>query len=160
LIFVTVGGMHAFDRLVIAVDNLAGELDEEVVMQVGPTGYEPTNCEYFKFMAANEMQKLYARARVVICHAGIGSILTAWQYDKPLILVPRMKRYGEHMDDHQLEIAEEMERRGMTVVYDISNLKSAMLNVDTNAVRFGTGGDLSAALKQYLDRLESQLTRE
>jgi beta-1,4-N-acetylglucosaminyltransferase len=159
LIFVTVGGMHAFDRLVIAVDDIAGGLDEQVVMQVGSTDYVPANCEHFRFLTADEMQKLYARARVVICHAGIGSILTALQYNKPLILVPRLKKYGEHIDDHQLEIAGEMERRGMTVVYDISNLRIAMLDVNTNSVRFDTGGNLTAALKQYLDQLESQLTR-
>ncbi|MHC1578885.1 MAG: glycosyltransferase, partial [Dehalococcoidia bacterium] len=103
--------MHAFERLVREMDRIAGELDEEVVMQIGSTDYEPKNCQYFKFMAADEMEKLYARARVVVCHAGIGSILTVLKYSKPLILVPRMKRYGEHIDDHQLEIAREMESR-------------------------------------------------
>jgi beta-1,4-N-acetylglucosaminyltransferase len=154
LIFVTVGGMHAFERLVREMNRIADELDEQVVMQIGSTDYEPKNCDYFKFMAANEIEELYARARVVVCHAGIGSILTAMQYNKPLILVPRMKRYGEHIDDHQTEIAREIESRGITVVYDIGNLKSAVKNVDMSPIEFKGETALVHRLKEYLDRLE------
>ena len=161
MIFVTVGGMRAFDRLVIAMDRLAGELDEEVVMQIGSTEYEPGNCKYFKFLPSDEMKELYARARVVICHAGIGSILSAAQYNKPLILVPRTKRYGEHIDDHQLEIAREMESRGMTVLYDIDTgtLKAARRNPNANPPKLGTGANLAGALKEYLDQLDSRSGR-
>lgn len=154
LIFVTVGGMRAFERLIREMDRIAGELDEQVVMQIGSTDYEPKNCDYFKFMSVNEIEELYARARVVVCHAGIGSILTATQYNKPLILVPRMKRYGEHIDDHQLEIAREMEGRGITVVYDISNLESAVENVNIGPIEFKGETTLVDRLKDYLDRME------
>jgi beta-1,4-N-acetylglucosaminyltransferase len=153
LIFVTVGGMRAFERLVIAMDRVAGELDEEVVIQTGSTDYEPENCKYFKFMAADEMEELYASTRVVVCHAGIGTILTAMQHNKPLILVPRMKRYGEHIDDHQLEIAREMESRGATVVYDVNDLKSAVEDVNMMSIKFESETTLISRLKEYLDRM-------
>ena len=152
MIFVTVGGMRPFERLVIAMDRLAGELDEEVIVQLGSTDYEPENCNHFRFMAADEMEELYGRARVVVCHAGIGSILTALKHSKPLVLVPRMKRYGEHIDDHQLEIAREMESRGMTVVYDISNLQSAVQNVSVSSVQFKSETNLVLRLKAYLNQ--------
>lgn len=159
LIFVTVGGMRAFERLVKEMDRIAGELDEQVVMQVGSTDYEPKNCDYFKFMPRNGIDDFYAGARVVVCHAGGGSILTALEHNKPLVLVPRMKSYGEVFDDHQLEIAKEMEAQGVAVVYDISNLKSAIRNANTNLLKFSAGRNLAGALKEYLDRLDRQLRR-
>ena len=159
MIFVTVGGMRAFERLVKEMDRIAGELDEQVVMQLGSTDYEPKNCDYFRFMPRNEIEELYAGARVVVCHAGGGSILTALEHNKPLVLVPRMKRYGEVFDEHQLEIAREMESRGIIVVYNISSLKSAIGNVNTSLLKFSAGGNLVGALKEYLDQLDQQLRR-
>jgi UDP-N-acetylglucosamine transferase subunit ALG13 len=154
LIFVTVGGMRAFDRLIREVDRIAAKVDEEVVMQIGSTDYEPKNCDYFRFLPVNEIEELYADARVVVCHAGIGSILTAVKYNKPLILVPRLQRYGEVFDDHQLEIAREMESRGMTVVYDISNLESAVDNENIKPIEFEGETNLVHKLKEYLDQMK------
>jgi beta-1,4-N-acetylglucosaminyltransferase len=159
LIFVTVGGMRPFERLVKEIDRIAGELDEKVVMQIGSTDYEPKNCEYFRFVPRKDIEEFYDGARVIVCHAGGGSILTALQHDKPLVLVPRIKSYGEVFDDHQLEIARQMESRGATVVYDISNLKPAIDKANAGAPKLAAGGNLVGALKEYLDRLGRQLRR-
>ena len=154
MIFVTVGGMRGFERLVCQMDLIAGGLVEQVMMQIGSTDYEPRNCDYFRFMSRNDMEKLYADARVVVCHAGTGSILTALEHNKPLVLVPRLRKYGEVFDDHQLEIASEMESRGITVVYDISNLQSAVENVDIGPIEIKGETALVHMLKEYLDQLE------
>ena len=154
MIFVTVGGMRGFERLVCQMDLIAGELEEQVMMQIGSTDYEPRNCDYFRFMSRNDMEKLYADARVVVCHAGTGSILTALEHNKPLVLVPRLRKYGEVFDDHQLEIASEMQSRGITVVYDISNLQSAVENVDIGPIEIKGETALVHMLKEYLDQLE------
>jgi beta-1,4-N-acetylglucosaminyltransferase len=154
LIFVTVGGMRPFERLVKEMDRIAGELDENIVMQIGSTDYEPMNCDYFRFMPRNDIEGLYAGARVVVCHAGGGSILTALQHSKPLVLVPRMKSYGEVFDDHQLEIARQMESRGVTVVYDMTNLESAITNANMTRASPSAGSNLAGRLKEYLDQLE------
>jgi len=154
LIFVTIGGMRAFDRLVKEMDRIAGELDEQVMMQIGSTNYEPKNCDYFRFMPRDDIEELYASARVVVCHAGTGSILTAAKYNKPLILVPRLQKYGEVFDDHQLEIAKEMENRGIIIVYELSNLKFAIKNANTTSVKVSAGSNLTGRLKEYLDKLE------
>jgi len=159
LIFVTVGGMRAFERLIREMDRIAGELDEQVVMQIGSTDYEPGNCRYFRFMSRDDMERLYADARVVVCHAGTGSILATLEHSKPLVLVPRLKEYGEVFDDHQLEIAREMETQGAGVVYDVGNLKSAMRNVSTSPPKLRAGGNLAVRLKEYLDRLDGQQKR-
>jgi UDP-N-acetylglucosamine transferase subunit ALG13 len=146
--------MRAFERLVREMDRIAGELDEQVVMQLGSTDYEPENCEYFRFIPRKDMEEFYTDARMIVCHAGTGSILTALEHNKPLVLVPRMKRYGEVFDDHQLEIAREMERRGTTVVYDINNLQSAVKDVNMSPAELKGEAILGHRLKEYLDGLE------
>lgn len=154
MIFMTVGGMRGFERLVCQMDLIAGKLEEQVMMQIGSTDYEPRNCDYFRFMSRDDMEKLYADARVVVCHAGTGSILTTLEHSKPLVLVPRLRKYGEVFDDHQLEIASEMQSRGITVVYDISNLQSAVENVDIGPIEIKGEIALVHMLKEYLDQLE------
>ena len=153
MIFVTVGGMRAFKRLIEEMDRIAGELDEPVVMQIGSTDYQPRNCQYHRFLPMNEIEQLYAGARVVVCHAGIGSILTARKHGKPLVLTPRISKHGEHIDDHQLEIARQMEAQGVAVVYDVADLASAIANAATGPVTLGGGGQLVERLKQYLDHI-------
>jgi len=154
LIFVTAGGMRAFDRLAREMDRIAGELDEEVVMQIGSTDYEPKNCDYFRFMPRNDMEEFYAGARVVISHAGTGSILTALEYDKPLVLVPRLKKYGEVFDDHQLELARQMEAQGVAVVHEIGNLEDAIRSAATPLRQLSTGGTLVDRLKGYINQID------
>lgn len=154
MIFATVGGMRGFERLVCQIDLIAGELEEPVRMQIGFTDYEPRNCDYSRFMSRSDMEKLCSDARVVVSHAGTGSILTALQYNKPLVLVPRLRRYGEAFDDHQLEIAREMESRGVAVVYDITKLGPAIENADLRPVEVKGEPALVHMLKEYLDHLE------
>ena len=155
MIFVTIGGFRAFDRLVCQMDRIAGEVKDRVIMQIGFTEYEPTNCEWRRFMSRTEVEDACADARLIVSHAGTGSILTALEHNKPLVLVPRLKAFGEVFDDHQLEIAREMERLGITVVYDIANLQSALENPDIKPVQVKGATGLAARLKDYLDALEN-----
>ena len=107
VILVTVG-MHTdgFGRLVEAMDQIAAQSGQEVVMQIGATLYRPSAARWFDFATQEEMDKLCERARIIVSHTGAGSILTAVRHHKPLIVVPRLKKYGEHIDDHQLELAQ------------------------------------------------------
>jgi len=155
LIFVTIGGFRAFERLVCQADRIAGEIEEQVSMQIGFTEYEPTNCEWQRFMSKTEIERAIADARLVVSHAGIGSLLAALKHNKPLVLVPRLKAFGEVFDDHQLEIAREMERLGITVVYDIANLQSALEKPDMKPVQVEGAAGLAGRLKDYLDALEN-----
>lgn len=154
MIFVTIGGFRAFDRLVCQADRIAGEIEEKVMMQIGFTEYEPSNCEWRRFMSRTEIERACADARLVVSHAGTGSILTALEYNKPLVLVPRLKQYGEVFDNHQLEIAREMERMGIKVVYDIGNLQSALEDREIGPVEVKGETGLAGRLKEYLDGVE------
>lgn len=125
MIFITVGTHNqGFERLVKKMDEIAGKIDEEVVMQIGFTDYEPKNAKWFKFVDIDEIMDFYKNADVIISHAGAGTLLDALSFEKPVIAVPRLKKFGEHIDDQQLELAEALENKGQIMaVYQIDDLE-------------------------------------
>jgi beta-1,4-N-acetylglucosaminyltransferase len=124
VILVTVGThTEGFNRLVEAMDRIAAQVEEEVVMQIGATAYVPQAALWFDFTTQAQMDALCEGARVIVSHAGAGSILKALGHRKPTIIVPRRQNRGEHIDDHQLELAEALSRTGaLTVAYDVDEL--------------------------------------
>lgn len=116
MILVTVGMHNApFDRLVKAADEMASLIEESVVIQRGVSGYTPMFSQYVDFTDEAQMQTWLSQVRAVVSHAGAGSILSALKAGKPLVLVPRLRRFGEHADDHQLELAEVLAQRRKAV---------------------------------------------
>ena len=116
MILVTVG-MHpqGFERLVCAADKMAALIEEPVTIQRGSTRFRPSYAKSFDFVNEGEMQEWLAQARVVVSHSGAGSILSALQAGKPLVAVPRLRRFAEVYDDHQLELAEALAGQGQAV---------------------------------------------
>ena len=106
MILVTVG-MHAqgFDRLVRAADELASQIEEPVFIQYGSSNYVPRYAQCSQWITSTQMEQLNENARVIIAHAAAGAVILALKLAKPLVLVPRAKRYGEHIDDHQQQLA-------------------------------------------------------
>ena len=103
MIFVTLGSQKfQFDRLLQAVDKL--KTDEEIFAQIGYSNYEPQNYEYKKFLDRDEFENVMDKADIVITHGGTGAIIGAVKKGKKVIAVPRLKKYGEHVDDHQLQL--------------------------------------------------------
>ncbi len=154
LIFVTIGTMYGFQRLIKEMDEIAKNIAEEVIMQIGKTAYEPKNTGYFRFASRHMMNKMYRDSRVVICHAGVGSILSAMEYKKPIIVMPRRKEYGEVIDDHQFEITKELESEGIIkAAYDTYELR----NIFNYPINFHNGikkkNTLARELKEYLNQL-------
>jgi beta-1,4-N-acetylglucosaminyltransferase len=117
MIFVTVGQhVEGFDRLVRAADEMAGLVQEQVVIQRGGTRYVPRFAQYVDFVAETQMEDWLSQARVVISHGGAGSIIGALLAGKPLVVVPRLKGFGEAIDDHQLELAKALSQQGKVIV--------------------------------------------
>lgn len=132
MIFVTVGTHEQpFDRLVEAVDGLKekGLIPGEVFIQTGYSSYAPRFCDYSDFIAFDEMIERMNNADVVITHGGTGSIMLVLYNGKIPVVVPRQKRYGEHIDDHQVRFCEKMEHKGkILAVYETENLESTIAN--------------------------------
>jgi len=155
VIFVTVG-MHTkgFDRLLKKMDELAGTVGEEVVMQIGHTSFRPTNAKWFDFTTEAGIKEWCKKARVVVTQPAM-SILDAQEQGTPVIVVPRLKRYDEVIDDHQLDFARELEKEGkVTVVYDVDRLEEVLQKSDLKAQELVKDGRLVNALKKYIAQFE------
>ena len=107
MIFLSVGTQFPFDRLVRAVDGAvaAGQLAEPVLAQVGEKSWRPAHMEWTARLAPEEFEARTAQASALIGHAGVGLISRALALGRPLLVVPRRKDLGEHVNDHQVELA-------------------------------------------------------
>lgn len=132
MIFLTVGTQFPFDRLVMAVDEAVGEngLGEQVFAQIGTSTYSPKNFEAVPELEKNLFDKYFSEASSIISHAGMGTITMALESGKPLLVMPRLKKYGEVVNDHQLVLARKFEQNGyLLVAYDGEYLLEKMKNL-------------------------------
>lgn len=120
MIFVTVGNMDPFDRLIRAVDQWIAErsLAEEVFAQIGKGSYRPQNCEYVSFLTPGEFKTKFANARVVVSHAGMGTIITSLEMQKPIVVMPKRASLGEQRNEHQLATVRHFRRSKQVLVAD------------------------------------------
>lgn len=127
MIYVTLGTMFLdFPRLIHAMDAIAEKSGEEVVIQLGLSRTVPRHARHFDFKPHEEVIELQCDARVIVAHAGIGTTLDALRVRRPLIVVPRLKRHREHMNDHQVDLAEAVVRRGWgRMILDVAELTEA-----------------------------------
>ncbi|EKF86356.1 PssE/Cps14G family polysaccharide biosynthesis glycosyltransferase [Methanobacterium formicicum] len=124
MIFVTVGTHYqGFDRLIKKMDEIAGYLNDDVVMQIGNTDFEPENTEWFRYLDYNSIFGIMKKSDIVICHGGAGTLLDVLSMNKKTIVVPRLKKFKEVYDDHELELAESLKNGKISIVYDIADLE-------------------------------------
>ena len=119
MIFVTVGTHEQqFDRLIKHIDELkmTGKISEDVVMQTGYCVYEPVACKWNRILPFDEMKENVSKARIIITHGGPSSFIMALQDGKIPIVVPRQKRYGEHVNDHQVEFVAQVATRMKNII--------------------------------------------
>ena len=138
MIFVTVGTTHfPFDRLIEAVATLPLH-DEELIVQRGASRVQVPGATVSHFLPFGDVEALVRRSRLVISHAGVGSIMVALAGGRRPIVVPRLARYGEAVDDHQVEIASHLaaERR-VIVAHDVAELPSLIAANDRPINRAG-----------------------
>ena len=115
MILVTLGTQDKpFVRLLETIDNLINlkVIDEEVNVQAGLTEYQSKNMHIFDFLSTIEFNELLAQADIVISHGGVGTIISAIKENKPVIVAPRLKEYGEHTNNHQVEIIKKLSNAG------------------------------------------------
>ena len=133
MIFVTVGAQMPFDRMIRAIDEWSVHgRRADVVAQIGNGSFEPRALCWTRFMSPEEFRQSVTNARLVVAHAGMGSILTALELGKSILVMPRRGDLRETRNDHQIATAEALRRQG----------------------RVNVASD-TAELVQQLDRLES-----
>lgn len=159
MIYVTVGTMYMdFARLIHKMDDIARDTGERVVIQTGLAETVAEHCETFAFKPRDEVLELQREARVIVCHAGVGSILDALEARKPFVVVPRRKGLGEHVNDHQLDIAHAVERRGWCrTVLDIDDLEGACADPTPAPADYRPAKHrLIGALREFIDRVAAR----
>jgi UDP-N-acetylglucosamine transferase subunit ALG13 len=130
VIFVTVGTQLPFDRLIKAIDQWClKNPEEEVFAQIGPSNFLPQNMRFSDFITPSEVEEYSKKSDLIIAHAGMGSVLTALRFQKPVMIVPRQASYDEHRNDHQLATAKWLQSLdGITVAWDEKEAVAFLMN--------------------------------
>lgn len=124
VIFVTIGSVFPFDRLIRAADDWAAtRQDREILAQIGEGSYEPRHMRWVRRLDQDEFLATAGRARLIVAHAGMGSVITASRMSKPIVILPRLRERGEHNTDHQVDTANWLKSRpGIHVADDEAEL--------------------------------------
>jgi UDP-N-acetylglucosamine transferase subunit ALG13 len=131
MIFVTIGTQEPFDRLIKVIDEIAPALKGiPVIAQVSKTNYKAKNIQTLEFISPTEFNTYFAQAQLIVSHAGMGTIISALEQEKPIIVMPRLVKYKEHRSDHQLATANKFEALNYVhVAYNETELKNKLITV-------------------------------
>jgi len=132
MIFVTVGQMVPFDRLIKTVDLWVGKRKKkDVFAQIGATRYRPKNIKWVDFLGETEFMKYVKQADAIVSHAGTGTIITSLLQDKTILVMPRRAALKEHRTDHQYATAKKFLELGhINVAFDENELLAKLDDLD------------------------------
>jgi UDP-N-acetylglucosamine transferase subunit ALG13 len=157
MIFVTIGTQEPFNRLIKAVDDIAIVLNTEIVVQTFHNDYVVKNMKVHNFLSPIEFDKYFNQADLIISHAGMGTIISALVSNKPIIVMPRLLKFDEHRNEHQLATAKRFDALGyIRVAYNEDELKEKLFamwpdNVKPlHAIGKFASGQLIDSLKNFV----------
>lgn len=125
---------NSFHRLLEELDKLIEKeiIQEEVIVQAGHTKYKSKNMEIFDLIPKEEIKKFQQEATYIITHGGAGSIISSIKCGKKVIAVPRKHEYGEHVNDHQIQIVKDFNDKGYIIgIENVEDLKEAIKKAKT-----------------------------
>ena len=160
MIFITLGSQKfQFDRLLKEVDRLIayGVIQEKVFAQIGASEYLPQNYTYERFLDRQRFAKIMDQCDSVITHGGTGVIIGAVKKGKKVIAVPRLAKYGEHVDDHQLQLLHQFDDLQLICAcYDVEQLGECYKNLQNMHFRpyVSNTSVVIASIDEYLQSLE------
>jgi len=154
VIFVTVGGQLPFDRLIHAVDRWAvSEARDDVFAQIGRSNDPPAHVRWERFLSPSDFQAKARESHIIVAHAGMGSILTALELGKPIVIMPRRAHLGEHRNDHQWATVKHLGRRtGVIAVADEEELVAVLASPDSLPTPTNEPAPEYASLLEFLAR--------
>ena len=155
MIFVTIGSMFPFDRLIRAMDLWAAAQPQqvEILAQTGEGGYRPEHMRWTPSLERADYARTVAGAELVVAHAGMGSVITAGEYGKPIVLLPRLGSRGEHTNDHQVDTARWLRGRpGLFVADTEADLPAAIAAARAGGAQASLG---TTAPPEFLARIRA-----
>lgn len=152
MIFVTVGTDQPFDRMVRVIDCWAFERNRnDVFAQIGKHAWEPNHIRFSHLLQPSEFIDYFKSSSLVISHAGMGTILSALHYGKPILVVPKRASLGEHRNEHQLATARRMMELGnVNVALDEIELRERLDRLDDLIAPRRIGSNASGGLVEGL----------
>lgn len=154
VIFLTLGTQLPFDRLVRTLDEVAPDLKEEIVGQIGAGSYLPKNFESVQRLDPVTFNNTFLAARVVVAHAGIGTVLSARKFQKPLMVMARRASAREHRNDHQLATAGQLRRiPGVSLFETANELRELLKKADLTPL----SNDMPPALDSLIRQLSAEI---
>jgi UDP-N-acetylglucosamine transferase subunit ALG13 len=134
---------------------IAGLLPEPVIVQSGSTHYASPRLELVPFFGTEELERMYEQAAMIICQAGVGSIMLGLRRHKRIISIARLSRFDEHIDDHQLEILNLFSQIGAVLPWkgegDLAEVLARVQSFVPVGYRF-TQERISSTILEYLTR--------
>lgn len=162
MIFITVGTDQPFDRMLKIIDSWAAERGRtDLFAQIGAGGWEPRAIPFTNFLSPPDFKARFSQARVIVAHAGMGTILSALHYGKPILVMPKKASLGEQRNEHQLATARRMMSMGnVTVAFDETELYEKLDHLDGLVPRekipsVATGG-LVKGLRHFIFDAETE----
>lgn len=153
MIFVTLGSQKfQFNRLLIEIDRLIeeGKITEKVFAQTGYSDYKPKNYKFNKFLNRDEFNDIMSKCDKVITHGGTGAIIGAIKKRKKVIAIPRLSEFGEHVDDHQLQITKQFSDMNLSKsINKIDELEECLVEIEKLKFNFYVSNT-----KNILDSIE------
>ena len=156
MIFVTVGSELPFDRLVRVVDQWAGETGrKDVFAQIAETTWRPQHIPFKQFLEPAEFAERLTSASVIVSHAGMGTILSALRYEKPILVMPRRTAFREVRNEHQLATSQRLSEMGrIAVALDEVELRARLDRIDElkpkEKISPYAGPELISALRTFI----------
>ena len=159
MIFVVMGTQKfQLNRLLVQIDELIekGIITEPVFAQTGNSDYIPQNYSYEKFLDKEEFEKKISECDILITHSGVGTIISGLKNKKPIIVFPRLAKYKEHVDDHQLEIAQSFSELNYVLLCGEENNLGELIE-KSRSHKFGTytsgRGTVVNTVRDFLDKI-------
>ena len=124
---------NSFKRLLEAIQHNIDKkvITDEVIVQAGFTKFESKDMKILDLIDKEEFSKLQDEADLIITHGGVGSIISSLKKGKKVIVVPRLKKYDEHVNNHQLQIARRFEQEGyVKCAINLKNLEKVIKSMD------------------------------
>jgi UDP-N-acetylglucosamine transferase subunit ALG13 len=146
-----------FDRLVKTIDKWAHDCGcGDVFAQIGPSLYRPSHIKWTQFLDPDDFRRRFEAAKVIVAHAGTGSIITALQFGKPIVVMPRRASLGETRNDHQVATVKQFGRlHSVTVAWDESALSAALDRIGELSGRRAIGpyasNELVRTIRRFID---------
>lgn len=149
---------NSFHRLLEEIEENIKDrtIKEEVVVQAGYTKFESENMKVFDLIPKEQLEELQSQADLIITHGGVGSIITSIRKGKKVIAVPRMHQYGEHVNNHQIEIIENFnEQQYIIGIEKVEDLKQAIIKVkDFKPKKYEVNNGLMLkTIEEYIDKI-------